>query len=200
MSTWERIKAAWSQGWQALERRALELHRSAIQKEPRAFAPKVEAYARELRQARVHLDRMRPMLPSPARAPEDQRIVEKHRALEARYHELAAGLYADTKPAEGIGVVPLVVVAGLAVGVAGIAWSVAAYEYAVNLREQTALAEKELAARVDASRAGRTLQTSTLPAPPDSGPKRGGLGWLLVGGLVLASGAIALPVLLKHRG
>ncbi|MCB9743934.1 MAG: hypothetical protein H6740_15145, partial [Alphaproteobacteria bacterium] len=62
-------------------------------------------------------------------------------------------------------------------------------EYATNLREQTALAEKELAARVEASREGRLLQPSTLPAPPEpKGPSA--MGVLLTLGVV-GGGAFA---------
>jgi hypothetical protein len=87
--------------------------------------------------------------------------------MDHRYHELAAGFYGDASPprdrhgTDGRRVAPAVlVVGGLAVGVA---WAIAAYPYAVNLREQTWLAERELDARVEASREGRPLQTSTLP-------------------------------------
>ena len=145
-------------------------------------------------------NRIRDKLPNPPVTAADQAAHAKYQALEKRYHDLAAGLYADAKPAQTeIGVAPVVVgvvVGGVVIGVAGIAWSIAAYEYAVNLREQTALAERELDARVEASREGRTLQPSTVP-PQDTG---GGVGWLLVGGLALAAGAVAVPYFIKKRG
>jgi hypothetical protein len=72
------------------------------------------------------------------------------------------------------------------VGVAAIAWAIAAYQYAVHLREQTALVERELQARVEASEQGRTLQPSTLPEQANAK-----LGWLMLGGLALAAGALA---------
>ena len=89
---------------------------------------------------------------------------------------------------------------GLVVGVAAIAWSVAAYEYALNLREQTALSDRELVARIDASKEGRSLQPSTLPPPEDPKKKAAAIGFLLVGGLVLAAGVVAAPVLFKKLG
>lgn len=95
--------------------------------------------------------------------------------MELRYNQLAAGFYADSVPAAQagtgvpvVGVAPIVVVAGIAIGVVAIAWAIVAYEYAVNLREQTALADREFVARVEASQAGRVLPPSTLPPPPPS--------------------------------
>jgi hypothetical protein len=93
------------------------------------------------------------------------------------------------------------VVGGLALGAAAIAWSVSAYQYAVNLREQTALAERELTARIEASQAGRVLQPSTLPAPPPppSPTESSGMGLWLLGGLGLVAAAVTLPVLLQRK-
>ena len=86
-------------------------------------------------------------------------------------------------------------------GAVGVAWALAAYEYAVNLREQTALAERELDARVTASREGRALQPTTLPAQPspiDTATSTArSVGTLVVGGLVVVAGAILLPTLLR---
>ena len=70
----------------------------------------------------------------------------------------------------------MLIVVGVIVGLAAIAWAVAAYQYAVNLREQTALTEKELDARILASREGRQLPATTLP-PQSSG--MGATGWLM---------------------
>ena len=201
MGAWDTVKAAWSEGWKALEAEARRLHEAAIRHNPARYADRVTAFLRELTASRQHLDSIRAKLPNPPRTPEDQRIVANWRALEARYSEVAAGFYADARPAtEGLGVAPVLIVGGLVIGVAAIAWSVAAYEYAVNLREQTALADKELVARVDASREGRTLAPSTLPPPEDPKKTAAGVGLLLVGGLVLAAGAVALPILLKKAG
>jgi hypothetical protein len=126
--------------------------------------------------------------------------------MEARYHDLAAGFYGDatpapsgaTAPAPSTGAAPAVlIIGGLAVGAVGVAWAVAAYQYAVNLREQTALAERELDARVEASREGRPLQASTLPPPPNPTDDAKGMGLWLLGGLAVVAGALTLPALLK---
>lgn len=64
----------------------------------------------------------------------------------------------------------------------------------MNLREQTALAERELHARVEASGEGRVLQASTLPPPPPSPTTAAkGVGSVLIGGLAIAAGAFVLP-------
>lgn len=199
--TWADIQARWSQGWRALSQAASDAWSAAIHADPAAFSGHVVAFQDQLAQTRATLDRMRTLVPSPPVTPEDHAAAEQLAAFEVRYHELAAGLYGDAAEAPSVGVVPLLVVGGLALGAAGIAWAVAAYQYAVNLREQTALAERELTARVEASRAGRVLQPSTLPAPPPppapAASSGGGL-WLL-GGLGLVAAAVTLPVLLSRK-
>lgn len=198
--SWAETKASWSTGWRELQRAALQKWEAAIQRRPEDFRPQVQATIEELKAARAHLDHMKPLLPKSLETEEDQRVFQNFSRMSVRYYELAAGVYADAQPANQaqVGAPPLLVVAGVALGVAAIAWSVAAYQYAKNLREQTALADRELSARIDASREGRTLQPTTLPEPPKS--SGGGMGWLLVGGLALAAGAAVVPVLIKKRG
>ncbi len=197
MTSWTDVKASWSSGWTALQQSALDKWGSAIRRRPEDFAPKVAATMQELAAARAHLDHMKPLLPKRIETAEDQRTISGFSRMSARYYELAAGIYADARPASAeVGVAPLLVVAGVVLGVAAVAWAVAANQYAKNLREQTALADRELSARVEASREGRTLQPSTLPEPTK---KKDGVGWLLVGGLVLAAGAVAVPVLMKGK-
>ncbi len=200
MPSWTEIKSAWSDGWNALQAESLKLYKVAIEANPASFADRVKAFLTELSQTRAHLDSLRAKVPNPPRTEQEAKILANYVALERRYHELAAGFYADAAPArEGVGVAPVLIVAGLVIGVAAIAWAVAAWEYCVNLREQTALADRELVARVEASREGRALQPNTLPPPPpDPVEKAKGIGWLLVGGLVLAGGAAAVPYLMKR--
>ena len=201
MPGWTDIKAAWSSGWKALETEAVRLYEAAIRADPTGYLAKVEAFLSELGQSRQNLDNIKAKLPNPPVTAEDRALHAKYQSLEARYNDLAAGFYADAKPAgtPSTGAAPVLVVGGLVVGVVAIAWAVAAYEYAVNLREQTSLAEKELDARIEAGQQGRTLQPSTLPPPADPVKTAKGIGGLLVGGLVLATAAIAVPVFLKKR-
>ncbi len=201
--SWADVKAGWSAGWRELQQTALDRWGEAIRRKPQDFAPKVQATVQELAAARAHLDHMKPLLPKELRTPEDQRAMANFSRLSARYYELAAGVYADAQPAAGsveqVGIAPLLVVAGLALGIAAIAWAVAAHQYATNLREETALADRELSARIEASKEGRVLPPSTLPPKDDSKPGDG-VGWALVGGLALAAGAVVVPVLWKKRG
>lgn len=198
MTTWTDIKRHWDAGWVDLHRRALATYQAAIETDPRRFAEPVAAFISQLNAARVHLDRIRAYVAEL----DDKGATEAWKKLELRWRDLAAGLYADARPAsEGMGAVPVVVlvVGGLVVGVAAIAWAVAAYQYAVNLREQTELADRELAARIEASREGRQLSPSTLPPPPPDPVKAAkGIGMLLVGGLVVTAGAVLVPAFLKR--
>ena len=195
--SWSEVKSNWSAGWKELQRSAIERWGSAIRRDPQSFAPKVQATVAELAAARAHLDHMKPLLPKQIKTAEDQRAMAGFSRLSARYYELAAGVYANSQPASAeVGIAPVLVVGGVVLGVAAIAWAVAAHEYAANLRAETALADRELSARIEASQQGRTLQPSTLPEPKKS---KDGVGWLLVGGLVLAAGAVAVPVLMKNQ-
>jgi len=199
MSTWADIKAAWSPGWRNLAEQASRRFSAAVSSQPSAYADQVVAFQSELATSRASLDRIKTRLADPA-LHDDQALVAKVAALERRWTELAAGLYADATPtgAQGqpsVGVAPVLVVGGVAVTAVGVAWALGAYQYAVNLREQTALAERELDARIAASREGRSLQPSTLPAPQPQGRD---LGLWLFGGLALVTGAVVLPTLLKR--
>ena len=204
MADWTTIKAAWGKGWKALNDQALNAYKSAIEADPTQFLAKVEGFITALKDSKANLNRFRARLPAQPTTEAERKLLAVHQALELRYHDLAAGFYADAQPAgqPSTGAAPVIIVAGIALGVAAVAWAVAAYEYAVNLREQTALADRELEARVQASQQGRTLQPTTLPEPASEQAKKDakGIGVLLVGGLVLAAGAVAVPVFLARKG
>ena len=200
---WSSIKAAWSRGWNALYEEGKRLYQRAIEANPSKYLETVKDFVAALTESRATLDRIKAKLPDPPKTEEDRALAAKVQGLEKRYNELAAGFYSEAVPAgaTSTGIAPIIVVAGLAVGVGACAWAVAAYEYAVNLREQTALAEKELDARIEASKQGRTLQPSTLPQPePPSEKAKKGVGMLVVGGLALAAAVVAVPVFLKGKG
>lgn len=139
-----------SDAWNRLYQLGVAAYAEAIELAPERFRSRVEGFVGELATARESLLRIR------ALGIADPRI----EPLEERYRVLAGGLSAPPVAVEGPPV--LLVVAGVGLGLGAIAWSVAAYQYAVHLREQTALLEKELVARVEASKEGRALQPSTL--------------------------------------
>ena len=204
--TWADIKAAWSSSWKALSAQATAAYASAARLDPTGTLAKVQAFVQALIDSRAALDRIAAKLPNPPVAPADHAAVAQYQAMERRYHDLAAGFYGDATPAPGGATAPVpstgaapavLIIGGLAVGAVGVAWAVAAYQYAVNLREQTALAERELDARVEASREGRPLQASTLPPPPNPTDDAKGMGLWLLGGLAVVAGALTLPALLK---
>ena len=198
--SWDDVKAAWSAGWKALSDQAVAAYGAAIQANPSAYVERVTGFLAALTTSRETLDRIAAKLPNPPVTDADRAVWAKYQELDKRYNDLAAGFYADARPAEpatGIAPAVVVVVGVVAVGLVGTAWAVAAYEYAVNLQDQTALAERELDARIVASEQGRTLQPSTLPPPPSPEAAAKGIGWLLVGGLVLTAGAIAIPALMR---
>lgn len=200
--SWSDVKSAWSAGWKALSDQATAAYSAAVQANPTAYVDRVKGFLSALTTSRETLDRIQAKLPNPPVTEADRAAWLKYQELDRRYNDLAAGFYSDVQPVEpATGIAPavaaVVVVGAVAVGVVGTAWAVAAYEYAVNLQDQTALAERELDARIVASEQGRTLQPSTLPAPPSPESAAKGIGWLLVGGLVLTAGAIAIPAFLK---
>lgn len=186
---WTRIRNAWTEGYRALSNRGLRLYGAAIRANPQAFKPAVLRFMHELKRAEVNISHLPWKMSQPYRQ---------------RYNDLAAGLLADSQPApQGATTQGWMIIVGvIAVGVIGIAWAVVAYEHAKNLADETDLARQELQARVDASQQGRTLQSTTLPEPKSESPGEvvgKGLGVVVVGGLVIAGGAILLPYLLKRK-
>jgi LysM repeat protein len=206
-SGWEAVRQGWSAGWQALDAQASGLY-DAIVAAPETYRAKVEAFLEALTTAKQNLTWSRSQ---PLTAQDRQQLD----ALSQRYNDLAAGFLSDVDGGESLqlGAGPLLIVAGIGVGVAAIAWAVASYEHAANLRDQTALFREDLAARVAASEQGRALQTATVPqAPPltTSSPSwsvpslptpstsSSKVGLVLIAGLGLASAAVLLPLLLRR--
>ena len=118
--------------------------------------------------------------------------------LQTQYNAVAAGVMAHASPTDAAetGAVPVLVVAGLAISVAGVAWAISAYEYAASLRDQVQLYREELAARVQAAQQGITLQPATVPAPAaPSAPGTGSIWPWLLGLGVLGAGGLTLYTL-----
>jgi len=214
MASWTDIRKGWSGGWKAMHAAALKQFGGAIKANPEKFRPQVEATLADLEAARSHLVRLKANVLRLPDAESKRKAMATFNAGWKRYHELAAGLFADAegarKPEMAGVVIPLLVVAGVAFGIAAIAWAIASREHAKNLREQTALADKELSARVEASKEGRVLQEHTLPeqpAPaatpllPVTAPtvaSKSKTGLALVGVLALVAAGLAVPMFLKR--
>ena len=203
VSSWADIQAAWSDGWRALSARAAATYAAAVRADPTGTTARINGFTTALTGARASLDRIRLRVPAPPLTEADRQLAARYQDLERRWHDLAAGFFADATPVPSpptLGVAPMLVVGGLAITAVGLAWAFAAYEYAANLKDQTALAERELDARVAAAQAGQILPPSTLPAPlptPADGFRSVGL-WLL-GGLAVAAGALVVPLWLERR-
>lgn len=182
------LAKAWTPSWQSFRERAVRAWNNKVRADPKAYLPQVQQFSGSLWEARQRLDRCGQLVAS---VPE---FATKLSDLETRYALLAAGLYADSQPAVGVQGLPIgLVIGGVLIGVAGIAWAIAALQYAVNLRENTALLEKELTARVEASKEGRELAPSSLQ--PQSVQRT---GWMIVGVLAAVTAGVALPVFLKR--
>ncbi len=185
MTAWADIRAGWGADWQRLERTAVKQWGKAAAAEPDRFVPTVEGFLAMLSQTRVDLEAIAALKARPG-APTG--AGPAFLALQSRYNVLAAGVMADATPAGPVGVAPVVLVGGLAIGIVGVSWAVAAYQYAANLRDQTQLYREDLAARIAVAQRGQTLPPSTLPQSPPSASMGwlwglGGLGLLAVGGL-----------------
>ncbi len=192
VASWTDIRSRWGQSWRTRYDQAVLEYGASIQRNAEGFRKKVEEFLAILEQSRQALLRIDVLLESSPDAEQKRRAS----ALWQRHRTLAAGVFADTRPVEHLGAAPVVVglvVAGVLIGLGGIAWAVAAYEYAVNLREETGLLEKELQARIEASHAGRILPPSTLPAQPSG---TGDITPWLVGGLVLTVATLILPTVM----
>ncbi len=224
MASWTEIKERWSAGWQDLHRAALQKWGVAIHRNPEAFRPQVTATLADLQATRVHLQRIATVLPRIADTAARAKAARAFAVMMKRYQELAAGIYADDEQAKAEKaaqarsgqaqvsgfIIPLLIIGGIVLGVAAIAWAIASREHAKNLREQTALADHELTARVEASKEGRVLQETTLPEQPQSAPllsatapgvgggTAGKVGLALVGVLALAAAGLAIPMFLKR--
>jgi len=196
--SWSDIKAAWPEYWSDLASQAVTRYRAAIESDPMQYFKQVQGTMQELHLCRVHFARIQALLQS---ADVHQKDLDNYNALIKRHRTLSAGVYADARPAgeqkmEGP---PVLIIGGLIIGVAAIAWSVAAYEYTVNLREQTALMDRELTERVKASESGRSLQPSTVQPKPESSGEGGVKKWLglmALGGAGIATAFAVAPTLL----
>ena len=105
MPSWTDIKSSWSSAWTGLQERASGAYQSAIQADPSKFKDTVASFMASLSESRASLDRIQALL----KQVDDPALAAKAGELESRYATLASGVYADAKPADTIGVAPVVV-------------------------------------------------------------------------------------------
>lgn len=134
------------------------------------------------------------------RLPEDQRgpEVAKFNKSNRLWYEAASALFqgaTDPKsgqPVDTVGILPLIIVGVVALSLAGAAFAPAAFQVAKSLRVQADNQTRDLEARIEASKEGRTIQDATVPAPSASAeiktPPGGGGGLLIAGLAVVAIG------------
>ena len=156
----------WKAGAAYLLREASSVLISSIQSNPQQYQPTVANFEQSLTESRQNLNRIRTLLPQNPQTPEQKKAIEHYAAAEAQYKLLSEGFYSDTQRAQqSFGFLPVMYVGYLAVGATAAAFAVSGYQYATNLREQTALQRAELEARVALAEQGKQLPGSTLPAP-----------------------------------
>lgn len=172
--------------WVELYDTTLQELRSSIEGNPKQYEGKVSDFMANLSAAAGYLQYLKRAWNVKPSQPAEVARYNRYKASELRYQELLLPFLSEVKPKASLGFAPLLIVAGLLLGVGSIAWAIGpAYQYAVNLREQTALQVEELAARERASKEGRALQSSTLP-PPSSPMSGRTLAMLFVlGGVTL---------------
>ena len=133
------------------------------------------------------IDAMIAKLPRAPRNDAEAQAIGKAWAMKKLWNGIWAPLHDATTVTDGPGfgnplLVPLVgfAVAGVGlvgVSAAGIAWAVAARDYAVALQKEADTEASEVQARLDAAKAGVQLQPNTLRPKPPAPPPGEGLGW-----------------------
>lgn len=187
--TWEELKLSFLTGIQASYDAVYARVEDAVTAKPSSFEAKVRAFLTLLRECKVNLERIAAQLPALPKNDAAKALIRRYQDMKALYDALVAGIALNTTGELELGTVPLVVVGTVALSAAGVAWAIAAYEYAAGLRDETALMATELEARVQAMKDGKTLPLSTLAAPERTDSRGAPLGLVLVGLGVLGGAA-----------
>lgn len=207
--TWDELMATFASRIAATYEATIGRLSAAIQATPAAFEAKVTAFFALLAECKANLDRIQARLPNPPRSQADVANVARYAEMKSLYDALVLGISQNAVQVPQVGVAPAVVIVVGSVGltVAGVAWAVAAWEYAASLRDQTAFMAQELEARVQASQRGTQLQPTTATPPSAPAPGGGAAGnddkkggawvWLLGIGAAAAAAAFIVPKLGK---
>lgn len=184
----------------AAQRQALQEHGQQIEAAPQAFAPVVERFAVEMGRAERNLSEIERLvneldnLASRNRDPAGKRTVKQARTLfleaRAQFKGLAKGFWSGARRVDGTQQFgawqAVLIVAGVVVSIAAIAWAIVGYQDARSLADKTQYQREELAARIEAMRAGTTLQPSTVQK--DNLP----IGEIVIGAVASAAAGVLL--------
>lgn len=187
--TWEELKLSFLTGIQASYDAVYARVEEAVAAKPSSFEAKVRAFLTLLRECKVNLERIAAQLPALPKNDAAKALIRRYQDMKALYDALVAGIALNATGDLELGTVPLVVVGTVALSAAGVAWAIAAYEFAAGLRDETALMATELEARVQAMKDGKTLPPNTLAAPERTDSRGAPLGLVLVGLGVLGGAA-----------
>lgn len=189
--TWEELKTGFITNVQSTYNAVYSRIEDAVAAKPSSFEVKVRAFLTLLKECKANLERIAALLPSLPKNDAAKALIRRYQDMKALYDALVAGIALNATGELELGVAPVVVVGTIALSAAGVAWAIAAYEYAAGLRDETALMATELEARVEAMKQGTTLQPSTLSPPtrPESPGKGAPVGLVIVGLGVLGGAA-----------
>ncbi|TNE90360.1 MAG: hypothetical protein EP330_08575 [Deltaproteobacteria bacterium] len=198
-ASWSAIRASWPESWKSALRSGLGRYTESIEEEPERFEARVERWMEVHRKTRAVLQQLPPLialLPAAEQAGHQSRLLN----LLAEHQALAAGIVADDEDITvDIAGPPLLVVAGIAVGVVAIAWAIVSYTHASALLTRAETERRELEARIALhDRGAAPLPGSTLPVPASS-PESSSWGAWVAGGLALAATAVLVPLFLAKE-
>lgn len=205
--TWEQLKADFTANIQQVYEATHKRLAAAIEARPESFRDRVTSFLDALATTKANLDRIAAKLPNPPKDKTEAALITRYAEMKQLYDAIVAGISENAtrvNPSEfGWGPVAVILVIGVVgLSIAGVAWAIAAWEYAASLRDQSGFMDKELDARVEAMRSGAQLPATTaIPPsaspPPDPTKSDGGngmnLAWIL-GGLALAGAAAVFVV------
>lgn len=185
--TWAQLQQSFLSGIEASYAATLGRLEEAITATPAAFEAKVQGFLALLAECKANLARIQARLPHPPRSQAEAQLVAVYAEMKGLYDAPLLGLSQNAVALPSVGLAPVLMVGALGLTAAGVAWAVAAWEYAASLRDQSGLLARELEARVESMRTGAPLPPSTVPSPPPAPPGGGSAWpWLLALGLAAA--------------
>jgi len=211
--TLDQLQAAFSAQVEDTYHKAAAWLDQALTQKPDEVKRRVAATLAALKATGQQLCQAQRLLPAQPTTKAEADLVVRYAQIKAMYDAILSGIGInavdlDTEPEVEAGFIPVAVVVtigALGLTAAGVAWAIAAYEYAKALRDQSGFLVQELQARQEAMRTGKPLpESSGYPNKSDEKPKdKGGNGWgwlwALLGVGALTGAAVFGPRLVKGR-